>query len=56
MELPKWWRPLAADQSAPPPFNALLLEALITVYELYFELYTDLYPLGKKIRMNVFGE
>jgi len=41
---------------SPPPFNALLLEALITVYELYFELYTDLYPLGKKIRMNVFGE
>ena len=55
MEPPKWWRPLAADQSA-PPFNALLLEALITVYELYFELYTDLVPLGKKIRMNIFGE
>jgi len=49
---------VAAPSCSPvrPPFNALLLEALITVYELYFELYTDLVPHGKKIRMNIFGE
>ena len=41
---------------SPLLLNALLLEAFSTVYKLYFELYTDLVPLGKKIRMNIFGE
>jgi len=56
MEPPKWWRALAAAQSAPCPLNALLLIALITVSVLYFELNTDVVPLGKKIPKNIFGE
>jgi len=41
---------------SPLLLNALLLIALITVSVLYFELNTDVVPLGKKIPKNIFGE